>query len=102
MDTCDAHSDGTQYTGGKVVLPAGSPVDLDRDGFQSDEEKDVDAVIHSAGIAHALSGVPEDDYRALNTEATVGLTATEVAERVARGATNEAGERTSRTFPACS
>ena len=34
---------------------------------------DVDAVIHSAGIAHAMSGVPEDDYRALNTEATVAL-----------------------------
>jgi nucleoside-diphosphate-sugar epimerase len=34
---------------------------------------DVDALIHSAGIAHAMSGLPEDDYRALNTEATVGL-----------------------------
>ena len=34
---------------------------------------DVDAVIHSAGIAHAMSGVPEDDYRILNTEATIGL-----------------------------
>jgi nucleoside-diphosphate-sugar epimerase len=34
---------------------------------------DVDAVIHSAGLAHAMSGVPEDDYRALNTEATIGL-----------------------------
>jgi UDP-glucose 4-epimerase len=33
----------------------------------------IDAVIHSAGIAHAMSGVPEDDYRVLNTEATVGL-----------------------------
>jgi UDP-glucose 4-epimerase len=33
----------------------------------------VDAVIHSAGIAHAMSGVPEDDYRVLNTEATVRL-----------------------------
>jgi nucleoside-diphosphate-sugar epimerase len=33
----------------------------------------VDAVIHSAGIAHAMSGVPEDDYRVLNTEATIGL-----------------------------
>jgi nucleoside-diphosphate-sugar epimerase len=33
----------------------------------------VDAVIHSAGIAHAMSGVPEDDYRILNTEATIGL-----------------------------
>jgi nucleoside-diphosphate-sugar epimerase len=34
---------------------------------------DVEAVIHSAGIAHAMSGVPEDDYRLLNTEATVHL-----------------------------
>jgi UDP-glucose 4-epimerase len=34
---------------------------------------DVDAVIHSAGIAHAMSGLPEDDYRMLNTEATIRL-----------------------------
>jgi UDP-glucose 4-epimerase len=34
---------------------------------------DVDAVIHSAGLAHAMSGLPEDDYRVLNTEATIGL-----------------------------
>jgi nucleoside-diphosphate-sugar epimerase len=34
---------------------------------------DVDAVIHSAGIAHAMSGLPEDDYRLLNTDATIGL-----------------------------
>jgi UDP-glucose 4-epimerase len=34
---------------------------------------DVDAVIHSAGLAHAMSGLPEDDYRMLNTEATIGL-----------------------------
>jgi nucleoside-diphosphate-sugar epimerase len=33
----------------------------------------VDVVIHSAGLAHAMSGVPEDDYRVLNTEATIGL-----------------------------
>jgi nucleoside-diphosphate-sugar epimerase len=33
----------------------------------------VDAVIHSAGLAPGMSGVPEDDYRSLNTEATVGL-----------------------------
>src|ERR1700740_3634910 len=32
---------------------------------------DVDAVIHSAGLAHAMSGLPEDDYRVLNTEATI-------------------------------
>src|SRR3954462_680862 len=34
---------------------------------------DVDAVIHSAGLAHAMSGLPEDDYRMLNTEATIGF-----------------------------
>jgi UDP-glucose 4-epimerase len=33
----------------------------------------VDAIIHSAGIAHAMSGAPADDYRVLNTEATVNL-----------------------------
>jgi nucleoside-diphosphate-sugar epimerase len=34
---------------------------------------DVDAVIHSAGAAHAMSGLPPDDYRILNTEATLAL-----------------------------
>jgi nucleoside-diphosphate-sugar epimerase len=34
---------------------------------------DVGAVIHSAGLAHAMSGLPEDDYRMLNTQATIGL-----------------------------
>lgn len=33
----------------------------------------VDAVVHSAGIAHAMSGLPADDYRTINTEATVSL-----------------------------
>lgn len=33
----------------------------------------VEAVVHSAGLAHAMSGTPEDDYRTLNTEATRGL-----------------------------
>jgi UDP-glucose 4-epimerase len=33
----------------------------------------VGAVIHSAGIAQGMSGVPEDDYRLLNTEATLRL-----------------------------
>jgi nucleoside-diphosphate-sugar epimerase len=33
----------------------------------------VDAVIHSAGLAHAMSGVPADDYRAINTEGTLAL-----------------------------
>jgi nucleoside-diphosphate-sugar epimerase len=31
------------------------------------------AVIHSAGLAPGMTGVPEDDYRALNTEATLAL-----------------------------
>jgi nucleoside-diphosphate-sugar epimerase len=34
---------------------------------------DVDAVIHSAGLAHTMSGLPEDDYRMLNTQATIAL-----------------------------
>ena len=34
---------------------------------------DVGAVIHSAGLAHTMSGLPEDDYRMLNTEATIRL-----------------------------
>ena len=33
---------------------------------------DIDAVIHSAGIAHAMSGLPDDDYRVLNTRPRSG------------------------------
>jgi nucleoside-diphosphate-sugar epimerase len=33
----------------------------------------VDAVIHSAGLAQAMSGVPEDDYRIVNTEGTISI-----------------------------
>jgi UDP-glucose 4-epimerase len=36
-------------------------------------------VIHSAGLAHAMSGRPEDDYRTINTQATVRLA--QAAER---------------------
>ncbi len=32
-----------------------------------------DAVIHSAGLAHAMSGAPDDDHRTLNTDATIAL-----------------------------
>lgn len=39
----------------------------------SDALRGVDAVIHSAGLAHAMSGLPEDDYRTINTEATIAL-----------------------------
>jgi UDP-glucose 4-epimerase len=40
----------------------------------------VDAVIHSAGLSPAMSGLPADDYRNLNTEATIHLA--QAAERV--------------------
>jgi len=39
----------------------------------ADALRGVDAVIHSAGLAHAMSGHPEDDYRTINTEATIAL-----------------------------
>jgi nucleoside-diphosphate-sugar epimerase len=41
--------------------------------------RDVDMVVHSAGLAHAMSGQPEDDYRTINTEATIKLA--QAAER---------------------
>src|ERR1700732_897214 len=44
----------------------------------------VDAIIHSAGLSLAASGRPEDDYRVLNVEATIGL---------ARGAPRAGGRR---------
>jgi nucleoside-diphosphate-sugar epimerase len=47
--------------------------DLARPRNMSTALEGVDAVIHSAGLAHAMSGTPEDDYRVLNTEATIGL-----------------------------
>ena len=34
---------------------------------------DVVAIVHSAGLAHAMSGAPEDDFRSSNTEATKRL-----------------------------
>jgi UDP-glucose 4-epimerase len=47
--------------------------DLARPRNMSAALEGVDAVIHSAGFTHGMSGVPEDDYRLLNTEATIGL-----------------------------
>ena len=47
--------------------------DLARPQNMSSVLAGVDAVIHSAGLAQAMSGVPEDDYRVINTEATIGL-----------------------------
>jgi UDP-glucose 4-epimerase len=40
----------------------------------------VDAIIHTAGLSPTMSGLPEDDYRNLNTQATVHLA--QAAERV--------------------
>jgi nucleoside-diphosphate-sugar epimerase len=58
-----------------VPLDCASAVigDLARPSNMAQALADADAVIHSAGIAHAMSGVPEDDYRALNTESTIAL-----------------------------
>jgi UDP-glucose 4-epimerase len=61
--------------------PASTPMDvssavigdLTRPQNMSAALAGVDAVIHSAGLAHAMSGIPEDDYRLINTEATVRL-----------------------------
>ncbi len=67
----------------RVLLrrPAAAPMeaasavigDLARPQNMSAALEGVDAVIHSAGLARTMSGVPEDDYRVLNTEATIGL-----------------------------
>jgi len=53
-----------------VPMDAASAVvgDLARPQNMAAALADVDAVIHSAGLAHAMSGLPEDDYRMLNTE----------------------------------
>jgi nucleoside-diphosphate-sugar epimerase len=58
-----------------VPMPCASAVigDLARPRNMSAALEGVDAVIHSAGFTHGMSGIPEDDYRALNTEATIGL-----------------------------
>jgi nucleoside-diphosphate-sugar epimerase len=58
-----------------VPIAAASAVvgDLARPVNMAAALADVEGVIHSAGIAHAMTGLPEDDYRLLNTEATIGL-----------------------------
>ena len=47
--------------------------DLARPHNMSEALAEADAVIHTAGMAQTMSGVPEDDYRLLNTEATAKL-----------------------------
>src|SRR6059058_3137021 len=53
-----------------VPLESASAVvgDLARPQNMTAALADVDAVIHSAGIAQTMSGIPEDDYRTFNTE----------------------------------
>ncbi|BAQ18199.1 NAD-dependent epimerase/dehydratase family protein [Methyloceanibacter caenitepidi] len=45
---------------------------------------EVDAVIHTAGIPHAMTGLPEDDYRLFNTDATVRFAKAAKRARVKR------------------
>jgi UDP-glucose 4-epimerase len=47
--------------------------DLARLRNMKDAFQDADFVIHTAGVAPAMSGVPDDDFRTLNTEATLNL-----------------------------
>jgi UDP-glucose 4-epimerase len=58
-----------------VPLETSSAVigDLSRPQNMAAALEGVDAVIHSAGIAQGMSGIPADDYRVLNTEATIDL-----------------------------
>lgn len=44
----------------------------------------VDAIIHTAGLAGTMTGVPEDDYRLFNTEATVGFAKAAQRARIKR------------------
>jgi UDP-glucose 4-epimerase len=70
----------------EVTLAGGSAVigDLARPQNMAAALADVDAVIHSAGVAHAMSGIPADDYRILNTEATIALARAAERARVKR------------------
>ena len=58
-----------------VPLESASAVvgDLARPQNMTAALADVDAVIHSGGIAQTMSGIPQDDYRTFNTEATIAL-----------------------------
>jgi nucleoside-diphosphate-sugar epimerase len=47
--------------------------DLMRPQNMSAALADVDAVIHTAGPSHAMSGLPADDHRLLGTDATISL-----------------------------
>ena len=71
-----------------TTLPNGCPSavigDLARPYNMAEALAEVDAVIHTAGLASTMSGVPEDDYRLFNTEATVGFAKAAQRARVKR------------------
>ena len=58
-----------------VALPSTSAVigDLAKPRNMAAALEGVDAVIHSAGTSTGMSGQPQDDYRVLDTEATIAL-----------------------------
>jgi len=58
--------------------------DLSAPRHMAEALREVDAVIHSAGLAHAMSGRPEDDYRAINAQATIALARAAERARVGR------------------
>ncbi|HUU66165.1 MAG TPA: NAD-dependent epimerase/dehydratase family protein [Methyloceanibacter sp.] len=71
-----------------TILPEGCASvligDLSRPYNMSEALAEVDAVIHTAGIASPMSGLPEDDYRLLNTEATIAFAKAAERARVKR------------------
>ena len=58
--------------------------DLARPYNMSEALAGVDAVIHTAGLAGTMIGVPEDDYRLFNTEATVNFAKAAQRARIKR------------------
>jgi nucleoside-diphosphate-sugar epimerase len=69
-----------------VPLPYASVLigDIARPHNMAEALTGVDAVIHSAGLADTMSGRPEDDYRMINTEATIALARAAQRARVKR------------------
>lgn len=60
---------------GEIPAEAASAAigDLARPHNLAEALRGVDVVVHSAGLAHAMSGRPEDDFRTINTEGTLAL-----------------------------
>ena len=58
--------------------------DLSRPHNMAEALAEVDAVIHSAGLAPSMSGMPDDDYRLFNSEATIAFARAAQRARVKR------------------